>query len=177
MSLVVSEYRGDWTSLVQYYAGDIIRHQGAVWLLLAKTLNQPPPDVDLYTQLGPSATSTSGVGTTPSSSSTTTVTHNLGRNPIVIRIYGLGQKQSSGSASNDVTSIGMWTTSGNTCINRVQGASGGQASSTAFAIKVGSGATAFVSGVIENVTDTTFDITWTESGSSNTTPVYLWEAC
>jgi hypothetical protein len=75
-----------------------------------------------------------------------------------------------------VTSIGIYNASGNRCIYRVQGASAGQASSAAFAIKVGSGASAFVSGVIQNVGATTFDIVWTESGTSDTTPVYLWEA-
>jgi len=70
----------------------------------------------------------------------------------------------------------VWSASGNTNCNRMQVAGAGQSSSTAFAIKVVSGATAFVSGVIQNVGATTFDIVWTESGTADTTPVYLWEA-
>lgn len=121
-------------------------------------------------------TSTSGVGNSPNANGTQTITHGLGRTPVKIRIYGLGTKVSSTSASNECQSTGMWCSSGNTNINRVQGASAGQSSSTLFAIKVGSGATAFCSGVIGNVGATTFDIVWTESGTSDTTPVYLWEA-
>ncbi len=119
---------------------------------------------------------TCGVGASPSANGTQTITHGLGRTPKTIRIYGLGNKQASTSASNDVTSFGLWCSSGNANINRVQGTAAGQASSTAFAIKVGSGASAFCSGVIGNVGATTFDIVWTESGTSDTTPVYLWEA-
>ena len=124
----------------------------------------------------PAPTSTCGVGASPNSSSTQQITHGLGRTPVVIRIYGLGNKASGSSATNPADSFGIWNASGNANINRVQGASAGQSSSTAFAIKVGSGATAFCSGVIGNVGATTFDIVWTESGTSDTTPVYLWEA-
>ena len=125
---------------------------------------------------GATPTSTSGVGNSPNASGTQQITHGLGRTPVKIRIYGLGNKPSGSSATNGCESFGMWCASGQTNINRVQGASAGQSSSTAFAIKVGSGATAFCSGVIQNVGATTFDIEWTESGTSDTTPVYLWEA-
>ena len=125
---------------------------------------------------GAAPSSTSGVGNSPNASGTQQITHGLGRTPIVIRIYGLGNKASGSSATNPAGSLGIWDASGNRCICRVQGASAGQSSSTAFAIKVGSGATAFCSGVIQNVGATTFDIAWTESGTSDTTPVYLWEA-
>ena len=125
---------------------------------------------------GAAPTSTAGVGASPNASGTQQITHGLGRTPIVIRIQGLGTKVAGSSATNPCDSFGIWNVSGNRCINRVQGASAGQASSTAFAIKVGSGATAFCSGVIQNVGATTFDIVWTESGTSDTTPVYLWEA-
>ena len=121
-------------------------------------------------------TSTGGVGASPNASGTQQITHGLGRTPIVIRIYGLGTKVAGSSATNPCESFGIWNSSGNFNINRVQGASAGQSSSAAFAIKVGSGATAFCSGVIQNVGATTFDIAWTESGTSDTTPVYLWEA-
>ena len=146
----------------------------AAKLTTARTINGTSFDGTANINAVPA--STCGVGASPNSSSTQQITHGLGRTPITIRIYGLGNKQSSTSASNDVTSFGLWCASGNACINRVQGASAGQASSTAFAIKVGSGATAFCSGVIGNVGATTFDIVWTESGTADTTPVYLWEA-
>lgn len=125
---------------------------------------------------GAAPTSTGGVGASPNASGTQQITHGLGRTPIVIRIHGIGTKVSGASATNPCESHGIWNSSGNFCICRVQGASAGQSSSTAFAIKVGSGATAFCSGVIQNVGATTFDIAWTESGTSDTTPVYLWEA-
>lgn len=125
---------------------------------------------------GAAPSSTGGVGNSPNASGTQTITHGLGRTPIVIRIHGIGAKIASTSASNNCESHGIWNSSGNRCICRVQGTAAGQSSSSAFAIKVGSAATAFCSGVIQNVGATTFDIAWTESGTSDTTPVYLWEA-
>lgn len=123
-----------------------------------------------------SVTATSGIGNPPNANGTQTITHNLGRTPVVIRIYAIGNKPSGSSATNETPSFGLWSASGQTCIYRAQGASAGQASSTAFAIRASSGATAFCTGVIGNVGATSFDIVWTESGTSDTTPVYLWEA-
>ena len=55
MSVVVSEYRGDWSATVQYYAGDIIRHTGIVWLALRRSLNTPPPESETWTEILPAA--------------------------------------------------------------------------------------------------------------------------
>lgn len=44
MSVVVSEYRGDWVNDVNYYAGDLIRHMGAIFGAVAASINVPPVD-------------------------------------------------------------------------------------------------------------------------------------
>ncbi len=122
-----------------------------------------------------SNTATSGVAATPTANGTQQITHSLGRTPTIIRIYGHGAKVSSTSASNNITSMGVYSSSGNTCIYVIGGASAGQASSTAFAIEIGTSAGNVISGVIGNVGATTFDIVWTEAGTS-VAGVLLWEA-
>jgi hypothetical protein len=47
--------------------------------------------------------------------------------------------------------------------------------SSTYAINIQTGANAFVTGIIQNVTSTTFDIAWTETGTS-AAKVYMWEA-
>jgi len=122
-------------------------------------------------------TATSGVGATPTSSTTTTITHNLGRTPTIIRITGMSGFTSSTSATPTTSSEGLYTSSGNTCI--YQGVNGtttiAAATSTAFAIFLDTSVGNNISGVIGNVGATTFDIVWTETGT-HTRGVYLWEA-
>jgi hypothetical protein len=127
---------------------------------------------------------TSGVGNAPSSSSTQTITHSLGRTPKIIRIYGYGDffisTGSANSNSQPSSSTGTYNSTGNRCtqIDQYLSISGGRArptNSTSYAIWVGvNGDTA--SGVIGNVGATTFDIVWTVSGTNVTTGTYLWEA-
>lgn len=132
-----------------------------------------------YADFAPENPATSGVGTTPTATQTDTITHDLGRTPIKIRIYGASQFTNNASATPTPFSIGTWTSSGNRCIYQPIGATitGGvsAATSTTFAIRVDSAAGAFLTGVIQNVTSTTFDIAWTETGNT-AAEVYLWEA-
>jgi hypothetical protein len=124
-------------------------------------------------------TTTAGVGSSPTSSSTTTITHNLGRVPNIIRIYGYGSFTSNAAATATTSSMGVFNSSGNFCVYQRYGAAitttqAGLSSST-FAVLLATGGGNFISGVIQNVTSTQFDIVWTESGTA-TAQVYLWEA-
>ena len=126
------------------------------------------------------ATATSGVGATPSASQTDTVSHGLGRAPVVIRIYGMSSFTNNNSAVPTTSSIGTYTSSGNRAIFQpfdatTITAAEPAATSTAFSIRVDTGVGNFVTGVIQNVTATDFDIVWTETGTA-TAQVYLWEA-
>jgi len=120
---------------------------------------------------------TSGVGATPTASGTTAITHGLGRIPSIIRIYSGSGFTSNAAATPTTYSMGMYTSSGNTCI--YQGINGtttiAAASSTAFAVYMITSAGNLISGVIQNVGATTFDIVWTETGTQ-TRGVYMWEA-
>ena len=125
-------------------------------------------------------TSTSGVGVSPTATQTDTVTHNLGRTPITIRIYGMSQFTSNAAATPTPGSIGLYSSSGNTCIYQAYNTAAitttqNAATSTAFAVNIQTGANSFVTGVIQNVTSTTFDIAWTETGTA-VAKVYMWEA-
>lgn len=53
MSVVVSEYRGDWTPQTRYYAGDIIRAASGIYGALRATLNVPPPAADAWIPIYP----------------------------------------------------------------------------------------------------------------------------
>lgn len=124
--------------------------------------------------------STSGVATSPTSTTTTTVTHGLGRTPVKIRIYGMSQFTSNSSATPTPFSIGTYTSSGNTCIYQAYNTAAitttqAAATSTAFAVNIQTANNAFVTGVIQNVGATTFDIAWTETGTS-AAKVFMWEA-
>jgi hypothetical protein len=120
---------------------------------------------------------TSGVGATPTASGTTAITHGLGRTPTIIRIYSGGGFTSNAAATPTTYSMGIYTSSGNACI--YQGINGtttiAAASSTAFAIYMITSAGNLITGVIQNVGATTFDIVWTETGTQ-TRGVYMWEA-
>lgn len=122
-------------------------------------------------------TATSGVGATPTASGTTTITHGLGRTPTIIRISAKSGFTNNASATPTTSSEGIYTSSGNACI--YQGVSGTSAiaavSSTAFAVFMDTSLNNNISGVIQNVGATTFDIVWTETGT-HTRGVYLWEA-
>ena len=132
-----------------------------------------------YADFAPENSSTSGVGTTPTATQTDTVTHGLGRTPVKIRIYGAAQFTSNASATPTPFSIGTWTSSGNRCIYQPIGGtittSANAATSTTFAIRIDVAAGSRVEGVIQNVGATTFDISWTETGTA-VARVYLWEA-
>lgn len=128
---------------------------------------------------GGALTTTAGVGASPTSSSTQTITHNLGRVPNTIRIYGYGTFTSNAAATATTSSMGVFNSSGNFCVYQRYGAAitttqAGLSSNT-FAILLATGGGNFISGVIQNVTSTQFDIVWTETGTA-TAQVYLWEA-
>lgn len=122
--------------------------------------------------------SRSGVGTGPSTSSTQTITHNLGRTPVVIRIKGLGEFTAGGIGTSYSTSFGTYNATGNRCIYQTgTTTSRDPLTSTTFAIFLDTdngGTTA--TGVIQNVTSTTFDIVWTASGTLTTSAAFIWEA-
>jgi len=124
-------------------------------------------------------TTTAGVGSSPTSSSTTTITHNLGRVPAIIRISGYGSFTSNAAATATTSSMGVFNSSGNFCVYQRYGAAitttQAGLSSSAFAILLATGGGNYISGVIQNVTSTQFDIVWTETGTA-TAQVYMWEA-
>lgn len=128
---------------------------------------------------GAVAANTAGVGTSPTASGTQQITHNLGRTPVVIRIYGYGSFTSNAAATATTSSMGVFNSSGNFCVYQRYGAAitttqAGLSSNT-FSILLATGGGNFISGVIQNVTGTTFDIVWTETGTA-TAQVFLWEA-
>lgn len=75
--------------------------------------------------------------------------------------------------------MGIWNSSGNRCVYQRFGAdirtTQAGLSSTTFAILLATGGGNYISGVIQNVTSTSFDIAWTETGVA-TAQVYMWEA-
>lgn len=126
---------------------------------------------------GGATTSTSGVAASPTASSTQTVTHNLGRPPNIIRIYGIGTFTSNAAATPTPFSIGVFSSSGNTCVYMRSTGTTTQASqtSTTFSVFISTSSGNFVSGVIQNVGANSFDIVWTETGNA-TAQNFLWEA-
>jgi hypothetical protein len=99
--------------------------------------------------------------------------------PSVIRIYGYGSFTSNAAATATTSSMGIFSSSGNFCVYQRYGAAitttqAGLSSNT-FSILLATGGGNFISGVIQNVTSTQFDIVWTETGTA-TAQVYLWEA-
>lgn len=122
-------------------------------------------------------TTTSGVSTSPTASGTVTVTHSLGRVPTTIRIYGIGAFTNSTSATPTPFSMGVWNSSGNRCVYMTTAGTAAQASqtSTTFAVFLATTSGNNISGVIQNVTSTGFDIVWTETGTA-LAQNFLWEA-
>ena len=133
--------------------------------------------------LGNLTTKTSGVSTGPASSSTQTVTHSLSRVPTVLRVTGYGLVKGSGSSQSSGSTTGTYTSSGNRCVYTaasVTAADGAIATSTTYAVYL-SGLTAagtevHASGVIQNITSTTFDIVWTASADTSSATAFIWEA-
>lgn len=130
------------------------------------------PPSKLQVLIAALTTSTSGVSAGPASSSTQTITHGLGRTPQIIRLDGIGQ-QLTGEGSNH--SHGVYDASGNRCVYMPgTGENVTPLSSTTYAIFIDdSDATA--TGIVGNLTSTTFDIVWTTSADANLT-VFMWEA-
>jgi hypothetical protein len=129
------------------------------------------------TTLNAQSVSTSGVGASPTSSSTQTITHSLGFIPKIIRIYGIGAFVNNASATPTPFSMGIWNSSGNRCVYMTTAGTSAQASqtSTTFSIFVATSSGNTCSGVIGNVTSTQFDIVWTETGTA-AAQSYMWEA-
>jgi hypothetical protein len=120
---------------------------------------------------------TSGVGVTPTASGTTAITHGLGRTPVIVRIWGKSGFTSNAAATPTTSSEGLFTSSGNTCIYQAENGTTTivAATSTAFAVHLSTSVGNIITGVIQNVGATTFDIVWTETGT-HTRGVYMWEA-
>lgn len=121
--------------------------------------------------------STAGAEVSPIASSTQTITHNLGRTPTRIRIYGVGQFVANSAATPTPMSMGIWNSTGNRCVYMTSAGTATQAAqiSTVFAVFIATTSGANISGVIGNVGATTFDIVWTETGSA-IAQGFLWEA-
>lgn len=127
------------------------------------------------------AIATSSVASVPTTSSTQTLTHNLGRTPAYIRLTGQGPGNSSGSAQYAYHSVGTWSTSGGNKGVAAQSGAGPWSptdlTGDGVAIRVcGNTTSDCQQGVVGNVGATTFDIVWTEAGSVPSTLIFLWEA-
>lgn len=118
--------------------------------------------------------STSGVSAGPASSSTQTITHGLGRTPTIIRLHGIGY-QATGEGSPQ--SHGTYNTTGNRCVYMPQTVlNSTPLSSTSYAVTLYGSSDATCTGVVQNITSTTFDIVWTASASVAASTVFMWEA-
>lgn len=121
-----------------------------------------------------SVISSSSTSAGPSGSGTQTITHGLGRTPQTIRITGIGQS-SSGSV-NVPMSFGTYNSTGN---NSVYFLTSAPAVSSVYAVylsNVSGVSNGDASGIIQNVTSTSFDIVWTLSGGTTANSNFLWEA-
>lgn len=140
---------------------------------------QPADNTNLATALALllPKTTTAGVAATPTASGTTTVTHGLGRVPNTIRIKSISSFTSNAAATPVPFSEGTWNSTGNRCLYMVINGTTTQVSqtSTVFSVIMVTSAGNQITGVIGNVTSTTFDIVWTETGT-HTAGNYLWEA-
>ena len=119
---------------------------------------------------------TSGVAATPTASQTDTITHGLGRIPTIIRIYGIGSFVNNAAATPSPHSVGTYTSSGNRCVYLTTAGTSAQVplTSTVFAVFCATSSGNTISGVIQNVTISSFDIVWTETGTS-VAQAFLWE--
>lgn len=140
--------------------------------------NSTSKQFEMDTPGGGSIGSTSGVSAGPASSTTQTITHGLGRTPVTIRLHGIGAFESSASGRATSFSMGAYTGSGNRCVYMESGTGpyNGQ-SSTSFAVRMeGANGNDAASGVVQNITATTFDIVWTTSADLSASTVFHWEA-
>jgi len=134
-----------------------------------------------YATPSASASSTSGVSAGPASSTTQTITHGLGKTPAIIRIEGIGRQNGSSNSAIPSSSHGTYNSTGNRCVyipNYIGTGTQAPSTDTTFAIYLSDGVGiggGSATGVIQNVTSTTFDIVWTV-GSNNTGSAFLWEA-
>lgn len=121
-------------------------------------------------------TATSGIGSSPTSSSTQTITHNLGRTPVIIDISAVGRFTSNAAATPTPFSNGGWTSSGNSCIYMTTAGTTTQdgLSSSTFAVFIATSSGNTMSGVIQNVTSNSFDIQWSEVGTAAALP-FRWK--
>lgn len=125
--------------------------------------------------------STSGTSAGPSSSTTQTITHSLGKTPTIIRIIGMGTLIGSPSSASASLSHGTWNASGNICVYADAGLSAGSVTpvrTSSFAVRFYEDAATdgISSGVIQNVTSTTFDIVWTVTQGTTGNSSFIWEA-
>ena len=141
-----------------------------VWVLQS-------PIANIVTQINYKTGFTTGTLNIPAGGGTDTITHNLGVLPRFIGI-SVANTSSVGAGGNSV-SYGIATLTGSTINNQQSTASTGStsygqaSSSTKIAIVWGNGSTSYAS--LSNVTTTTFDIVWDNSGSTvNGTPIYVW---
>lgn len=121
-------------------------------------------------------TATAGVASCPTASGTQTITHNLGRTPVIIDISAVGRFTSNAAATPTPFSNGGWTSSGNSCIYMTTAGTTTQdgLSSSTFAVFIATSSGNNISGVIQNVGATTFDIQWTETGTAAALP-FRWK--
>lgn len=113
-------------------------------------------------------------GATQYAGSTQTITHGLARTPITIDITGYGTTAGTGRYSS---STGGYAGGAQNCVYQVSGSStvSPQTSST-YSIYVDNGTSNFATGVIGNITSTSFDIVWTASGGGPSLPSFFWKA-
>ncbi len=166
-------------------SGDIAISGTAAWGSVTGTLsNQTDLQTALDAKLATAAaaatylpkTTTSGVAASPTASGTVTVTHNLGRVPTIVRIQSISSFTSNAAATPVPFSYGTWNSTGNRCLYMVINGTTTQVSqtSTVFSIIMVTSAGNQITGVINNVTSTGFDITWSETGT-HTAGNFLWE--
>lgn len=128
-----------------------------------------------FTKSAISTPSTAGVSAGPASSITQTITHTLGRAPVRIRLDGISTFLANSSAIPPGISMGVWNPAGNFGVqigNSGTGASSPASSTSAAIVLYGTAGSA--TGVIGNVTSTTFDIVWTVTATCTNT-AFMWE--
>lgn len=120
-----------------------------------------------------SINSTGGISFGPASSTTQVITHGLGRVPVTIRIHGIGQQ--AGGQGVPV-SHGHYTSSGNNCVYMPQSVEAViPIKSSTFSIRLEDNSNS-ATGVVQNITSSTFGIVWTSSGDVSGQTVFTWEA-
>ncbi len=104
---------------------------------------------------------------------TQTITHGLGRTPTIIRLHGIGDTTGT---SNYSVSHGIYSNGGQSCVYISAQGNSSAASSNSFSIYLETAISGNnETGVVGNLTSTTFDIVWTVPGGGPTGRG-LWEA-